>query len=361
MLAKILGLALLFTILIIIRPNTVLSADTSELQQKIDEYTKKISDLSTQKDSLANEVKRFDSQIKLAELKIAQSELSINTLQQEISLLSTQIGRLDTDLNKISSIYLEQVNSIYKLSKTQNFLAFLLDKSFSKLVFRYKYLSSLQTQNRNLLVSLETARTNYDLQKVKKSQKQQELEQIQAKLDEQKNNLSVQKLSKAKLLELTKNDEQKYMALRKEAEDELSSLLKAKFVGKHAVKKGEAIGLMGNTGYSFGAHLHFSLYNLSEDNLASFNYYNDTDPYSYLKANRWPMENYTLTQGRGATQFAYMYKDHFHHGIDMVSSNKSVYAVNDGVAYFYRGTTSFGNHIRLFHQDGKMTLYLHLQ
>ena len=120
---------------------------------------------------------------------------------------------------------------------------------------------------------------------------------------------------------------------------------------------------MGNTGYSFGAHLHFGLYNLTESNIKNWTYQNDIDSSQYVKDFMWPMNSpIDITQGRGKTPYSYLYADRFHHGVDMVSKNKSIMAVNDGVAYFYRNTgSSLGNHVKLFHPDDKMTLYLHLQ
>jgi murein DD-endopeptidase MepM/ murein hydrolase activator NlpD len=210
---------------------------------------------------------------------------------------------------------------------------------------------------------METVRLDYDTQKQKKQLKQQELAILTKKLAEQKDSLTKQKQTKASLLESTKNDESKYQQLKKSAENELSSLLKAKFVGKRNVKAGDPLGLMGNTGYSFGDHLHFGLYNISESNINQWSYTNDIDPMPYINQHQWPMNNpINITQGRGNTPYSYYYADRFHHGLDLVSSNKTIKAVNEGVAYFYRNPgSSFGNHVKLFHPDGKMTLYLHMQ
>lgn len=337
-------------------------ANVDDLENKIKDYTQKLNQLSSQKDTLSNQIKIIDSEVEITLLKISQSEITIRSLEIEINSLSDKIGELDQYLNKLSADYIRQVVQNYKLRKANPFFILLQNRRFNSIFEQYKYLSALQKNSQNTLVNLETARTNYNFQKNQKEQKQAEVEHLKSVLADQQANLASQRDSKNKLLVVTRNDEAKYQKLKQEAENELSYLLKAKYVGKRVVKKGDVLGLMGNSGYSFGDHLHFGLYSLAEDHLASWSYPNDIDPFGYLNQHRWPMEDYRITQGRGKTAYSYLYSDHFHHGVDMVSGNKSVRAVEDGVAYFYRNPgSSLGNHVRLFHADGKMSLYLHLQ
>ncbi|MFA6250697.1 MAG: peptidoglycan DD-metalloendopeptidase family protein [Candidatus Shapirobacteria bacterium] len=374
---RVLCLSLICLVFYLLSGNPLFSQDNiSDLQSRINEYSDKLDQLSKAKDTLANQIRLLNSQVDLTLLKITQAENQIKILQNDISILTVKIDTLDIKLNQTSSQYIEQVIQNYKLPKKTSPLALFANSKFDDFFKKYKYYSLIQKSSHDSLLNMEYVRTNYDIQKKEKTKKQQELEIIEKKLAEQKLNLAKQKDNKTNLLAVTKNDETKYQQLKRAAEDELNSLLKAQFVGSRQVKKGDALGTMGNTGYSFGDHLHFGLYDLSADKITSWTYQNDIDPFSYLQSNRWPMESLKLpdnvysncqsegsiTQCRGHTRYSYLYADKFHHGIDMVSSQKTIYAVNDGVAYFFRNpSSSLGNHVKLFHADGKMSLYLHLQ
>lgn len=194
-----------------------------ECQQKQTEYTNKLNELNKAKNTLAKQVGIINSQIQLTILKITQTQNSIKTIKSEISDLTLKINDLDVSLNKLSSVYIQQVTQNYKMSKRLPQIAIFTDVSFNHILEQYKYLSTIQKNSQDVLISMETIRTNYDLQKEEKTRKQQELQDLQTKLASQQTNLDKQKLSKDALMAVYKNDEKKYQQLLIAVQTKLAS------------------------------------------------------------------------------------------------------------------------------------------
>ncbi len=204
---------------------SALCNNNEECENKITEFTKKLNELGSAKNTLANQIKIIDSQVQLTLLKITQTQNSIKTLEKEIADLTVKIDNLDVSLNELTAVYINQISQNYKLQKKLSPVSgFFFNKSFNSFLEQYKYISVLQKNSQDTIVSMETVRTNYDIQKEAKNKKQIELEDLKKTLASQQVSLDKQKKSKNALLETTKNDEKKYQQLLTQAQSQLAAL-----------------------------------------------------------------------------------------------------------------------------------------
>lgn len=389
----------------VFRVGAVDQSVVDETQEDIEKYERKIKELQSKEKTLANEIEYVNDQIYLAELKIQSSAAKIAKTENEISKISGDIDDLKLRIDKLAvSIDYQQkllqsrMRESYK-SRDQSVVMLFGTDSIGKIIQKLEYLQVMEKHDNKLLEEMKKTREAFTTQKRLFEEKKSEEEELKKQLVNEKVNLDAQKGSlvdrkreKQKLMEMTQNDEAKYQRMLADAQRELNQIVGAVSVLKGSkateVDKGDVIGVQGNTGYSFGDHLHFGVYKYSSfDDIDGWNWYysNYVDPTKKLKKKTvywdtgcegardrtvgngdwaWPMGSPTVTQGFGYTCWSSRYYGgNPHPALDMAGPiGTPVYAVDDGKAYSCRNCLGDGgNGVFIFHKDGYMTVYWHLR
>lgn len=390
---KYIFLTVLFSVVAFVLPVWADSDEVDDLQDKIDKYEEKIEELHGKAKTLSEEIEYMNSQISLTELRIQNSIQSISKTEKKIQDLANDIEDLRLRIEKLEGaidyqkdVLSSRMRERYKSKDDTAIMVLFGSDTLNTLVQKTEYLKIMERHDNELITQLGDTKDAFEVQKTLFTEKKEEEESLKRQLEVEKANLDSyrttledQKSAKESLLEQTQNDEEKYQELLSQARAELLAIegivSSIDFEDGEDVDKGDAIAIMGNSGYPYcstGAHLHFEVRkNNSVQNPEKYLKSKNVFVYDYSSGYKtigsgdwsWPMSDVTVTQRYGQTPWSWRYPSGLHSGIDMVSDNVYIKAPEDGVAV-KGGQSCYGaviNYVAIDHGDGVVSYYLHVK
>ena len=339
------------------------------------EQQDKLNEINKEKVKKEAKLNQLDSEIEDTETQIVRAIESIESLKEEILTsgkeakkyqekileLESDIIPLKQKLNKLLPVY-------HELSARSMVERLLTSSSLSEALNEVQAYNKLSQSIGQPLVEMSRYQEELENARAKLAEYEQNNNELKKRKVVQKNLLESQKKYKEKLLTKTQAEidelirQETELAKRElEVEEEINKYLseyKPDKLSDKFVKRGEIIGYQGDSGFSTGSHLHFTVF--VDNNLKKFH-----NPYKHLDPGHlsYPLEKYRLTQGFGMTPFAKRgrYGGGPHNGIDIVNfPGASVKAAADGTIIMDKYFGSYGNAIIIDHGNNLYTLYGHL-
>ena len=308
----------------------------SELNKEIAAYERQLTEVGAKKQTLQNTVAQLDLSRKKLTAQINVTKNKIGALQLEIQELSRGIAGKESSIEKNEAGLAESVRFLNETESRTLLETLLSSKSLSDVWQDMEASLVIQSGIKNDIDVLATQKQTLSDTKVSTEAKRAELLKQQRNLVAQQGSLDATRKAQAELLTQTKSQESNFQAILRE---------------KQAAKA------------SFEQAL--------QDLQSKLQY--TVDPSQIPPAGkgilRWPLDNITVTQKFGNTDFARSggYNGKGHNGVDFraaigtpVKSALTGTVLGTGNTDSVRGCYSYGKWVLIKHANGLDTLYAHL-
>lgn len=336
-----------------------------------DRFDNQISQLQAENEHSHDEVNALEIYARDIQDAINKLQARINQLQANIQVnkrksddLKRQIIEAEAELEKQKSILGQNIRAMYLEGDISTLEMLATSKNLSEFVDKEQYRNSVKDKIKAQLDKVNALRLTLKTQR-------QKVEELIREDEKMRNEISKQKAEQDRLFAMNQAQQAEFnrkIAANNKKIEELRNaqaalarkLAAGKFVSLGPIRQGEVIGVVGNTGFSTGAHLHLEARN-SGGSLVN--------PNNYLGSG-WirPVSGGYISQGYGV--YNPWYLSGYHPGIDYAGvTGNPVYAVADGDIIsrgcsqdspFFGGTPAYGYAVVIRHHNGVFSIYGHM-
>ncbi len=336
----------------------------NEIQQEIQQKKRESEAAGANAGALGQQAQGIQGEINVLQDQIAsiQSQIDTNTAKQNQITKEIEVAQKKLTLQRellsanIRSMYIEgDISPLEMIASSKN-LGDFVDKQ--------EYRDRIKDSIGKTMTEIELLKNQLDSQKKEVTKILDEQKSLRGSLD-QKNadaNTKLQSVNQDKAtfdaqVRAKQGDITKLQAEIQAMQAALSRVNVKNLPSSGDVSRGAIIGTVGNTGNSFGAHLHLR----AQINGKAVN------PRNYL-GGRWSAPlNAPITQEFGENPWQYGYGAGGHDGVDYgASAGTPIRAVEDGILYKgwseqLVGYWHFGCMAMIQHGDGLLSIYAHME
>lgn len=337
----------------------VKNVNAQSLQEQIDQLRSENATNQSNVDKLQDVATSYEDAIHTLEHDIKETEQAISVSKKRQADIEAQIVAAEAELEKqkdllkinIRAMYIEGDISTLEMLASSNDLSEFVDKQQYRDSVKNKITSTLETIN-DLKHQLRAQKEQVEIEIAEQNDSRARLASARS---EQKRLLSLNEAEQSSYNQKTQANEAKIRELQATQAALAAQIAGGNLVSLGPISQGTVVGTVGETGLSFGKHLHFEVRNGNGVAINPLPYFNGSD--GWIR----PVQGGFISQYFGSAWD--IYGSGYHSGMDIAGvDNRPIYAAADGeIVRNCRGYCGgYGNSVMIRHSNGLYSLYAHM-